>query len=131
MPKLSAYIRCGTGLYIAGIVSMICSVCLDMFAPQLTRMIVDDVIIGGRTECLAKLLRGYLAVGAGRAVFQYTKEFCFDYNASKISSLIRRDLFRYMQTLSANFFDKHNSGELMSRVKDDIDRIWDSLGFIG
>lgn len=131
MPKLSAYIRRGTGLYIAGIVSMICSVCLDMFAPQLTRMIVDDVIIGGRTEFLAKLLLGYLAVGAGRAVFQYTKEFCFDYNASKISSLIRRDLFRYMQTLSADFFDKNNSGELMSRVKDDIDRIWDSLGFIG
>src|SRR5574344_886974 len=131
MTKLSTYLRHGAGLYVVGVTSMIISVSLDMFAPQLTRMIVDDVIIGGRPEFLAKLLLGYLAVGAGRAVFQYTKEFCFDYNASKISSLIRRDLFRYMQTLSANFFDKNNSGELMSRVKDDVDRIWDSLGFIG
>ena len=131
MTKLSTYLRHGSGLYVIGVTSMIVSVSLDMLAPQLTRLLVDDVIVGGKIELLTKLLLGYLAVGVGRAIFQYAKEFCFDYNASKIASLVRRDLFRYMQTLSANFFDKNNSGELMSRVKDDVDRIWDSLGFIG
>jgi len=131
MTKLSTYFRRGTGLYIIAIISMILSVFLDLYAPQLTRMMIDDVIKDKKIEMLTKLLLGFLAVGVGRAIFQYTKEFCFDYNASKISSLIRRDLFRYMQTLSANFFDKNNSGELMSRVKDDIDRLWDCFGFIG
>ena len=131
MTKLSTYLRHGAGLYVVGVTSMIISVSLDMLAPQLTRLLIDDVIVGGKIELLTKLLLGYLAVGVGRAIFQYTKEFCFDYNASKIASLVRRDLFRYLQTLSANFFDKNNSGELMSRVKDDVDRIWDSLGFIG
>lgn len=131
MTKLTSYLRRGTGLYILGIASMIISVSLDMLAPQLTKHLIDDVIVAGKVDMLKILLIGYLAVGVGRAIFQYTKEFCFDYNASKIASIIRRDLFRYMQTLSANFFDKNNSGELMSRVKDDVDRIWDSLGFIG
>src|SRR5574344_1680524 len=131
MTKLTSYLRRGTGLYILGIARMIISVSLDMLAPQLTKHLIDDVIVAGKVDMLKILLIGYLAVGVGRAIFQYTKEFCFDYNASKIASIIRRDLFRYMQTLSANFFDKNNSGELMSRVKDDVDRIWDSLGFIG
>src|SRR5574344_1647295 len=131
MTKLSTYIRRNTGFYIIGVTSLVLSVSLDMLSPQLTRHLVDDVIINKKMEMLTKLLLGYLAVGVGRAIFQYKKEFCFDYNASKIASLVRRDLFRYMQTLSANFFDKNNSGELMSRVKDDVDRIWDSLGFIG
>lgn len=102
-----------------------------MLAPQLTRFLVDDVIVGGKIELLTKLLLGYLAVGVGRAICQYAKEFSFDVSGSKIACSIRRDLFKYMQTLSAHFFDKNNSGELMSRVKDDVDRVWDSLTYIG
>ena len=51
--------------------------------------------------------------------------------ASKIGSQIRKDLFDHIQTLSARYFDQANTGELMARVKDDIDRIWNSLGFVG
>jgi ATP-binding cassette subfamily B protein len=40
-------------------------------------------------------------------------------------------LFRKIQSLSANFFDGINSGELMSRVKDDVDRIWDIAAYMG
>ncbi|MDE5931797.1 MAG: ABC transporter ATP-binding protein/permease, partial [Lachnospiraceae bacterium] len=32
---------------------------------------------------------------------------------------------------SADFFDRTNTGELMARVKEDIDIIWDALGFVG
>ncbi|MBQ1710630.1 MAG: ABC transporter ATP-binding protein, partial [Treponema sp.] len=39
--------------------------------------------------------------------------------------------FQKIQSLSANFFDGINSGELMSRVKDDVDRIWDIAAFMG
>ena len=130
MTKLSTYIRRNTGFYIIGVTSLVLSVSLDMLSPQLTRHLVDDVIINKKMEMLTKLLLGYLAVGVGRAIFQYTKEFSFDLSGSKIACAIRRDLFKYMQTLSANFFDKNNSGELMSRVKDDVDRVWDSLTYI-
>src|SRR5574344_1824477 len=130
MTKLSTYIRRNTGFYIIGVTSLVLSISLDMLSPQLTRHLVDDVIINKKMEMLTKLLLGYLAVGVGRAIFQYTKEFSFDLSGSKIACAIRRDLFKYMQTLSANFFDKNNSGELMSRVKDDVDRVWDSLTYI-
>ena len=29
------------------------------------------------------------------------------------------------------YFDKNNTGELLARVRDDVDRIWDILGFAG
>src|SRR5574344_656478 len=131
MTKLSTYIRRNTIFYIIGITALIISVSLDMLAPQLTRFLVDDVIVGGKIELLTKLLLGYLAVGVGRAICQYAKEFSFDVSGSKIACSIRRDLFKYMQTLSAHFFDKNNSCELISCVKDDVDRVWDSLTYIG
>ena len=44
---------------------------------------------------------------------------------------MRINLFQKIQSLSANFFDGINSGELMSRVKDDVDRIWDITAYMG
>jgi len=101
-----------------------------MVSPQITRMLIDDVIIAKRMELLTKLLGFYILIGVIHFVFDYTKEFSGDYAGSKIACLIRKELFHFIQKLSANFFDKTNAGELMSRVKDDVDRVWDSMTYI-
>jgi ATP-binding cassette subfamily B protein len=69
-------------------------------------------------------------IGIGRCIFQYLKELIFDLVSARITVNIRRDLFNHIQRLSLNFFDKNNTGELMSRVKDDVDHIWAALGFV-
>ncbi len=131
MKKISTYIWEHKLAFSFAILSLIISVSLDMLSPQLTRRIVDDVILGDQADLLAPLLLGILGVGIGRCIFQYTKEYTFDITGSAISSQIRRDLFRHIQSLSAEFFDRTGTGELMSRVKDDVDRIWDGLTFVG
>lgn len=78
-----------------------------------------------------KLLFGLLGIGFGRAVFQFVKEFTFDYTSMSIGSKIRIGLFKHVQKLSIRFFDKNNTGELMARVKDDVDNIWNALGYVG
>lgn len=104
---------------------------LDQAAPLIVQHIVDDVLIGKNIGVLNLLLLGILGIGVGRCVFQYTKEFLCDFVGSKIASEVRINLFQKIQSLSANFFDGINSGELMSRVKDDVDRIWDIAAFMG
>lgn len=131
MRNLWKYIKQYCPLYGIAMISMVISILLDAFAPQITRRIIDDVIVGGRMELLLKLLLGLLAIGLGRAVFQYTKEFIFDFAACSIGSNLRKDLFDHIQTLSVWYFDSHNTGELMARVKDDVDRIWNACGFVG
>lgn len=131
MKKISSYIIHYWYAYAFAIVCMVISIILDMISPQITKHIIDDVIIGGNTKLLNTLLLGILMVGAGRCVFQYLKEITFDYTSSKIACEIRQHLFKYIQGLSVSFFDKTNTGELMARVKDDVDKIWNALGFVG
>ena len=131
MKKISTYILEHKFAFLFAILSMVISICLDMLSPQLIRIIVDDVILGGNLSLLTPLLAGILCVGVGRCIFQYVKEFIFDVTGSKIACEIRRDLFRHIQSLSAEFFDRTGTGELMSRVKDDVDRIWDGLSYVG
>lgn len=130
MKKLSTYLLEHKLGYLFAISSMVISVALDMVSPQLTKRIIDDVIIGGQTAKLVYLLGGILVVGLGRCIFQYTKEFTFDVIGSRIASDMRKNIFAHIQSLSADFFDRNNTGELMARVKDDIDRIWDALTYI-
>ena len=72
-----------------------------------------------------------MIVGVGRSITGYFKEFMFDKLASTIGSEMRKDLFNHIQSLSMTYFAKTNTGELMARVKDDVDRVWDVLGFVG
>lgn len=118
-------------LYVFGFVSMVISIALDMMSPQITRRIIDDVIVGGQTQLLLRLLLGILGIGLGRAVFQYGKEFTYDYIGVSVGCCMRKDLFRHVQSMSMDFFDKHNTGELMTRVKEDVDKVWVAVGFIG
>lgn len=129
--KLSAYILEHKFTYLFAISAMIISVSLDLIAPQLTKSIIDDVIIGGQTGKLKFLLGGILVVGIGRCIFQYVKEYLFDIAGIRITAKMRRNLFDHIQSLSADFFDRTNTGELMARIKDDIDRIGDGLTFVG
>ena len=117
--------------YLIAAVTMGTSIALDIWFPIITMSIVDDVIIKGNMEMLPKNLACILIVGLGRAFTQYVKELTCDITGSRVASDVRKNLFQHIQTLSKTYFDKNNTGELMARVKDDVDRIWDIFGFVG
>ena len=131
MKKLHTYIGKHWLGYVFAIVCMIIAIVLDMIYPMITESIIDDVILDGKTEILFGLLTGIVVIGVGRAITGYFKEFTFDKLASAIGSEMRTDLFNHIQSLSMNYFAKTNTGELMARVKDDVDNVWNVLGFIG
>lgn len=131
MKKISTHIREHLPAYLIAVISLIICTSLDMLSPQLTKQIIDDVIGKGETEKLTWLLLGILGIGIGRFIFGYFKEFLFDVTGARIAANMRSDAFRHVQKLSADFFDKTGTGELMARIKEDIDRIWDGMSFVG
>ena len=129
--NLFRYFKRYSFLYLIALLAMTAGTMLDQAAPLIVQHIIDDVLIAKKMEVLNFLLLSILGIGVGRCIFQYTKEYACDYAGSKIASEVRINLFQKIQSLSANFFDGINSGELMSRVKDDVDRIWDIAAFMG
>ncbi|MBR5646007.1 MAG: ABC transporter ATP-binding protein [Treponema sp.] len=129
--NLGRYFKKYSFLYLLAVLSMALSTLLDMFAPIIVQHIVDDVLIAKKMNLLKFFITGILGIGIGRCIFQYAKEFICDWCGSKIACDVRINLFQKIQSLSANFFDGINSGELMSRVKDDVDSIWNIAAFMG
>jgi len=131
MKKILKYIAKYWYAYVFAIACMITAIVLDMLYPMITKRIVDDVIIGGKMELLGGLLVTIFIIGIGRALGGYFKEFTFDCVSIKIASRLRKDLFSHIEGLSMDYFDDTNTGELMARVKDDVDHIWNALGYVG
>lgn len=131
MKKLLTYILKYWYAYLFAIVCMVVAIVLDMLYPVITKSIVDDVIIGGDMGLLTGLLAGIFLVGLGRCLGGYFKEYTFDSVSVKIGSALRKDLFSHIQGLSMDYFDDTNTGELMARIKDDVDYIWNAMGYVG
>lgn len=131
MGRILKYIGHYWYAYLIAIFCMVVAIVLDMLYPMITKSIVDDVIIGGNMGLLGFLLAMIVIIGAGRAVGGYFKEFIFDTVSAKIGARLRKDLFTHIEGLSMEYFDDTNTGELMARVKDDVDLVWNALGYVG
>ena len=97
---IGRYIRQYWRQYLIAMIALFGAILLDLCAPIVTKHIIDDVIVNGRTELLIRYLLAFLGIGAGKAVFQYTKEYLFDSSSVGIASKMRRNLFTHVQELS-------------------------------
>ncbi|MDD3223336.1 MAG: ABC transporter ATP-binding protein [Clostridium sp.] len=110
-------------------IAMFFAVSLDLINPYIVQNIIDKVIIGKRYDLLPKFLIFTALISIGIAILGYIKEFGFDYMSTKVNIDIRKDLFSHIQSLSFSYFDNMNTGELMSRMSEDIENIWRVSGF--
>ncbi|SES16253.1 ATP-binding cassette, subfamily B [Butyrivibrio fibrisolvens] len=128
MKTLGSYVQKHWATYTMAIIFMLISIALDMMFPMVTKTIVNDVLVEGVYDNFAFLLVAIMLIGLGRSVFGYFKEYTFDKNCITIGTEMRKDLFDHIQGLSLDYFDDASTGELMARVKDDIDKIYRLVG---
>ena len=128
MKTLGSYVQKHWATYTMAIIFMLISIALDMMFPMVTKTIVNDVLVGGVYDNFVFLLVAIMLIGLGRSVFGYFKEYTFDKNCITIGTEMRKDLFDHIQGLSLDYFDDASTGELMARVKDDIDKIYRLVG---
>lgn len=131
MKKIKHYVLPYWKSYLFAVVSLILAILLEMLTPQITKIIVNESFVGGDFSRFGFLLAALVVLGLGRSIFGYCKEFTFDRNSQTIGTAMRKDLFAHLQTLSMDYFDNTNTGELMARVKDDVDKVKDAFGMTG
>lgn len=116
-------------IYLLGFMSMGVGIFLDMFNPIITGRIIDDVIKDGNKDIFNMLILALIGITVGRAVMGYAKEILFDYVGVNIMVELRQTMFDHIQSLSYNFFESKNTGELMARIKEDAERVWEGSSF--
>lgn len=108
---------------------MIIVIAVDLINPYLIKVFTDDIIMNGQYNLLSTVLLGIAGITLVKFIFGYLKEFLFDFLASKVAKELKQKVFNHIESLSFSYFDDMNTGELMSRVGEDVDNIWMVLGF--
>lgn len=114
---------------IVPIVAMIIVLGIDSFFPYLQKIFVDDILLGSDKSKLGLFFGVFLGLSILRGILGYIKEFLFDKFSLNVSKEIRMDLFKKIQSFEFSFFDSTNTGELMSRIGEDVDIVWETISY--
>ena len=100
---------------------------LSIAGPYLMGVAIDRFIMTGDMEGFIKivfLLAGTYLLGT---VAQAVSGLMMSVISQRSLMRLRKELFEHMQTLSLSFFDKRPTGDLMSRLTNDVDAIGAAL----
>ncbi|MCX6018116.1 MAG: ABC transporter ATP-binding protein [Chloroflexi bacterium] len=102
------------------IVNILLSAMLTI-GPLVTKAIVDDVIGAARLDLLVPYLGVFIAV----TVVRTTMTYFYSYGQNRLGQLVMTDvraaLYRKMLALQYSFYDKEQTGRLMSRISSDVE----------
>ncbi|MBC8059983.1 MAG: ABC transporter ATP-binding protein [Clostridiaceae bacterium] len=129
MKRILNYVLKRKVLVIIPVIAMLLSIILDMFNPYFSKIMVEKVITNKELSLLPTILISVAGISIGRAILGYVKEFLADYLATEVSKDMKAELFDHIQSLPYSYFDSMNTGELMSRIGEDVDNIWRTVSF--
>ena len=96
---------------------------LALSGPYLMGLAIDQYIVPGNLSGLAGLSAAMLGLYLLNNVFQTISGWLMASVSQRALKNIRGDLFGHLQTLPMSFFDQNSTGDLMSRLTNDIDAI--------
>ncbi|HCW03335.1 MAG TPA: ABC transporter [Clostridium sp.] len=129
MKRIFNYVLKHKALLIVPSIAMLMTIIADMFNPYFAKVIIGDVIGEKKSNLLLGALLGLLIVSVLRTILGYVKEYLFDVLSAKVNTDIKQELFDYIQSLPFSYFDRMNTGELMSRINEDVENIWRTISF--
>ena len=102
---------------------------VDLFLPYLQQVFIDSGLMKGDQNVIVSVSVWIVIITVIKAMLGYGKEFLYDVLSSWVHQDIKNDLFAHIQTLEFEYFDNMNTGELMSRIGEDAENIWQTIGY--
>lgn len=108
---------------IVGLILVFITSLLVLINPQISGMIVDEVIEGKHYEKLGILLLIMIGVTLVRSLLRFTFLMCFESSSQGLVYDMREEAYRKLMKEDFNFFNKNRTGDLMSRQTGDMDAV--------
>jgi ATP-binding cassette subfamily B protein len=121
--RVAAYLKpypwLAAGTNACALLSLACS-----FAyPQLTQYVIDEVIGRRRGEMLTWLMLGLIGAFLLRDLFNSLRIRINNTFEQNVIYDMRREVYGKLQRLPVNYFDQRSSGDLMTRVIEDVNSV--------
>jgi ATP-binding cassette subfamily B protein/subfamily B ATP-binding cassette protein MsbA len=120
---VAVYLRPYRGLAAATIACAVLGLGFGFLYPKLTRVLIDDVIVQGRRDALAPAALALLGAFFLREVFSSLRIRVNNRLEQNVIFDMRREVYGRLQRLPVSWFDPRSSGDLMTRVIEDVNGV--------
>lgn len=107
---------------------------IPLLIPLLLKYVVDEIIANTKLPMSVKTERLWWAIAVMLVIFvlirpivEYYRQYFAQWTASKVLYDIRNRLFTHMQKLSFTYYSNHRTGEIISRVINDVEQTKDFI----
>lgn len=121
--KFVSYYKPFTFLFVADLVCATILACIDLAFPQILNFFVRDFFVNARDAIIGVLpwvCFGLVALYLVRSACQYFISCWGHIMGARMEARMRMDLFEQYQRLSFSYYDRNNTGEMMSKLVTDL-----------
>lgn len=112
----------------AGIIALMAVDTLQLFIPRVVKRAVDDLAVLAADPQLCLYATQILAIAVCMAILRYFWRRFLIGTSRVVEEGLRNELFAHVQTLSAPYFDRSRTGDLMAHAVNDITNVRMAVG---
>ncbi len=121
--RIFSYVRRYWLLELLILICMGSVVILNLAIPMLVRMTIDRVLVQMDYKLLLIISLSIVGITALRGTLAYAQRYTMEYVAQRVVYDIRNHIYNALERQSFAFYDRIQTGQLMSRVTSDVDLI--------
>jgi ATP-binding cassette subfamily B protein len=125
MRRLLTYLRPYWRQVLLALLAILAGAAGQLAQPYLIKTAIDQHIATGRLEGLDRLAILFLVILAGSFGAEYLQTWTMQLTGQRIMFDLRMAIYRHLQRLDLQYYDRNPVGRLMTRVTSDVDALND------
>lgn len=125
--RLLSYVRPYLPRLVIAIICIIVAASANLYIPWIIKNVIDDVLTTKNMAMLNMISVGIVLVFFVRGIFFYGQTYLMSFIGQKVIIDIREAVYRHLQKLSLSYFDKRQTGTIMSYVTNDVAALQNAL----
>ena len=118
--RLLQYLRPYIPKTLMAVACMILATSASLYVPWIVRDVIDGVLVNKDEALLNVITIGIVVVFALRGFFVYGQSYLMAFISQKVVIDLREHLFRHFQRLSVSYFDRSQTGKVLSYMTNDV-----------
>jgi ATP-binding cassette subfamily B protein len=125
---LVAYLTAYPAMLALASIALVVSAVSMLALPLAIRRMIDFGFTGTNGGLIDRYFAGLIGLGAVLAVASAARFYAVNWLGERVVADLRARVFAHLATLDAAFFERHRSGEIMSRITTDTTQITAAVG---
>ena len=125
--RLMNYIRPYVKHLAFAIVCIVFAAAANLYVPWIIKDMIDKVLMERDMAMLNLIAGGIIVVFFFRGIFYYGQSYLVSFVGQRVVIDIREALFEKFQRMPLAYFDRHQTGEIMSYVTNDVQALQNAL----